>query len=89
MDLYDYYTDSEKNRNIEGEDFIKVVDDYHEWLNEPENAKAKVSLKDLADRLDAFMIASDKYDTQELESRLIETGKYTREEIDNIKKEKG
>lgn len=86
QDLYDYYTDPDSTRAISAEDFQRVADLYEDWLNEPANSKKTVKLKDLADRLDAFMIASDKYNTAELESRLVKDGVYTAKEIEDMKK---
>lgn len=85
QELFDYYTDPEKNREMNPDDFQRVLDEYTDWLDEPENASREVRLKDLADALDAFMIYSDDYNTEELESRLIERGVYTHEDIEEIK----
>lgn len=85
LDLYDYYVEPEKSRQMKPEDFQKIADEYEDWLNQPENAKAVVSLKELANRLDAFMIESSDYDTKDLETRLVETGKYTKAEIEEMK----
>lgn len=87
QDLYDYYTDPDSTRAIDADDFQTVADEYEEWLNEPENAGKSVKLKDLVDKLDAFMIKSDKYNTEELEERLIRDGLYTEEEIQKLKEE--
>lgn len=86
QDLFDYYVDPEKSRAITAEDFQQVADEYEAWLNEEGNEHKKVKLKDLADRLDAFMITSDKYDTSELEDKLISEGVYTEEEMEKLKK---
>lgn len=85
QDLFDYYVDPEKTRSISADDFQKVADEYQDYLTSSGNDKEVVSLKELANRLDAFMIASDKYNTEDLENRLIETGVYTEEEINKIK----
>ena len=86
QDLFDYYVDPEKSRAIKAEDFQQVADEYEEWLNKPENASKQVRLKDLADRLDVFMIASPDYDTKELEDKLVSEGVYTEEEMEKLRK---
>lgn len=87
QDLFDYYTDADKGRALSEEDFQEVLDEYTDWLDRPENAGVEVKLKDLVDRLDMFMIASDKYDTKDLEDRAIKEGRFSREELERIKKE--
>lgn len=89
QELYDYYTDADAERvrpALKAEDFQKVADEYESWLTEPAQAKHKVSLKELSDKLDAFMIASSGYNTEQLEKHLIETGVYTEEDIKKLKK---
>ena len=85
QDLFDYYTDADKGRAISEEDFQKVLDEYTDWLDRPENAGVSVKLKDLADRLDMFMIASNKYETSELEDRAVAEGRWSKEELEKIK----
>ena len=87
QDLFDYYTDADKGRGISEEDFQEVLDEYTDWLDRPENAGVSVKLKDLADRFDMFMIASDKYDTSDLEDRALAEGRFSEEELKKIKKE--
>ena len=87
QDLYDYYVDADKSRAISAEDFQEVLDDYTDWLDQPQNAKVSVKLKDLVDRLDMFMIASNKYDTEDLEKRAIAEGRWSKADLEKIKKE--
>ena len=88
QELFDYYVDAESNRlrpAIDADDFQKVADEYEDWLSKPKNADKEVALKDLADRLDAFMITSPKYDTAELEDHLVAIGLYSEDEMEKMK----
>lgn len=89
QELFDYYTDPEKTREIKVDDFNKILDEYTDWLDEPKNATREIKLKDIADALDAFMIYSKDYDTAELEERLLNRGVYTAEELEELKKGEG
>ena len=73
---------------MKADDFNKVLDEYTDWLDEPAQAKKKLKLKDVADALDAFMIASNDYNTEELEERLLNRGVYTEEELKDLKENK-
>lgn len=85
QELFDYYTDPEKTREMKVDDFNKILDEYTDWLDEPKQARKEVKLKDIADSLDAFMIYSADYDTKELEARLLERGVYSEKEIEELK----
>lgn len=85
QELFDYYTDPDKTRQMNADDFNKVLDEYTDWLDEPAQANKKIKLKDVADALDAFMIASADYDTSELEDRLISRNVLTQEDVEELK----
>lgn len=89
QELFDYYTDPEKSREMKVDDFNRILDEYTDWLDEPRNATREIKLKDIADALDAFMIYSKDYDTAELEERLLNRGVYTEAELEELKKGEG
>ena len=91
QEIFDYYVDSDK-RGLSAADFQKVVDEYYDWLTDPEQSNRQVKYKDLVDRLDAFMIQKG-YDLPEaiLEDdarleRMIEDGLIDKEDLEKYRR---